>query len=299
MAQIHRTVTSLRLLLILMLIPYCGFSQSKEYVFKGLEVLKSAQSCKYELVFTVTGTIVKGYSVSYVQEGMQTKTEIEGVMNVKQRSISFSEMLIPVNTPDDMSICFIKGKMSFKHHMGHDLFIGKFTGKDYKGKNCGDGVIVFEAPPGSKNVFDIPAAKPIVVRNTKPATSLHKKAMKHAEPEPDIQFTKIATGDHNELAWKTDSFVIEVWDGGFVDGDIVSVQFNGQKVLSNVTLTGSKNRIALPMPLKTNTVIITAENEGVAIPNTAQIIIYDGKTRHGLLACLKKGTSTSLTLNKK
>ena len=77
------------------------------------------------------------------------------------------------------------------------------------------------------------------------------------------------------------NFKVDLYDDGDVDGDIVSVYYNGKPILSNKKLTGKPLTISLTAdPEKTeNELLIYAENEGNIPPNTALMIVTDGTTR--------------------
>lgn len=67
-----------------------------------------------------------------------------------------------------------------------------------------------------------------------------------------------------------------VWDSGQVDGDIITLNVNGTKVISQYTLTGSKKAIPVTLDnLGYNYVILFAHNEGSIPPNTAALSVVD------------------------
>ena len=77
------------------------------------------------------------------------------------------------------------------------------------------------------------------------------------------------------------NFKVDLYDDGDIDGDIVSVYYNGKPLLSNKKLTDkpiSLNLTADP-DKKENELLIYAENEGNIPPNTALMIVTEGNTR--------------------
>ena len=73
---------------------------------------------------------------------------------------------------------------------------------------------------------------------------------------------------------------IEVWDYKEIDGDIISLYFNGEKILDYYTLSGNKKIIELEIqPDKNNFLILYAHNLGSKPPNTASIAIIEGDKR--------------------
>lgn len=80
---------------------------------------------------------------------------------------------------------------------------------------------------------------------------------------------------------KQSTFKVDLYDDGDIDGDIVSVYYNGKAVLSNKKLTDKPISLNLTAdPDKTeNELLIYAENEGDIPPNTALMIVTEGNTR--------------------
>ncbi len=79
-----------------------------------------------------------------------------------------------------------------------------------------------------------------------------------------------------------DNFKIDFYDNGEVDGDSISVFYNGRVVLSHQRL--SEKPISLKLTLDDNTgdnvVTMYAENLGTIPPNTALMIVTDGDKRY-------------------
>lgn len=77
------------------------------------------------------------------------------------------------------------------------------------------------------------------------------------------------------------NFKVDLYDDGDIDGDIVSVYYNGKVVLSNIKLTDQPITLNLSLdPNKIeNELLIYAENEGNIPPNTALMIVTEGNTR--------------------
>lgn len=77
------------------------------------------------------------------------------------------------------------------------------------------------------------------------------------------------------------NFKVDLYDDGDIDGDIVSVYFNGKPILSNKKLTDKPLSLNLTLDenKKENELLIYAENEGSIPPNTALMIVTEGNTR--------------------
>lgn len=79
-----------------------------------------------------------------------------------------------------------------------------------------------------------------------------------------------------------ENITVNFYDNGEIDGDVISVYLNGNKILSNKTL----NYDALTIKLKKselqniNELVMVAENMGTLPPNTAAMIVYVGSKRY-------------------
>ena len=77
------------------------------------------------------------------------------------------------------------------------------------------------------------------------------------------------------------TFKVDLYDDGDIDGDMVSVYYNGKPILSNKTLTDKPLTISLtadPNKIE-NELVVYAENEGSIPPNTALMVVTDGTSR--------------------
>ena len=80
---------------------------------------------------------------------------------------------------------------------------------------------------------------------------------------------------------KQSNFKVDLYDDGDVDGDIVSVYFNGKIILNNKKLTEKALTLNLTADASRteNELLIYADNEGDIAPNTALMIVTEGAER--------------------
>ena len=88
----------------------------------------------------------------------------------------------------------------------------------------------------------------------------------------------------NEIEVESDSLRIDVYDNGEVDGDIISVFYNEGLILNSQKLTHKSIRIdvVLDSTKEYNEVSMYAENLGLIPPNTALMIVNDGKNKFNI-----------------
>ncbi|MFY0674939.1 MAG: hypothetical protein JXQ87_16180 [Bacteroidia bacterium] len=107
---------------------------------------------------------------------------------------------------------------------------------------------------------------------------------------PEAKLAKNKSGEPLELNERTilktktvhvkaDSIILRIWDNGaHVDGDSVSINLNGEWILKDFRLRRKQHEIVVPLERRSdNYIILYALNLGTSPPNTAAVIIYDGK----------------------
>lgn len=98
---------------------------------------------------------------------------------------------------------------------------------------------------------------------------------KRQPEEPQIQ--ERAISEQHDLKVRARTVQVSVWDSDKVDGDVVSLMFNGEWVVRNKKLKKKKFVITLVLaPEEENILVLHAENEGKVPPNTAMLTVYDG-----------------------
>lgn len=85
-----------------------------------------------------------------------------------------------------------------------------------------------------------------------------------------------------EIETDSDSLQVDFYDNGEVDGDSISVFFNDQLLGANLRLSTRSihMNIALDPTKEVNVLSMFANNLGSIPPNTALMLVYDGKKRY-------------------
>ncbi len=105
----------------------------------------------------------------------------------------------------------------------------------------------------------------------------------------------------NTIEVESDSLLIELYDNGEVDGDLISLFYNQQLVLNSQKLTHKsiKIHIRLNPASEVNELSMFAENLGLIPPNTALLLIRDGDKKHELRLSSSMEKSATIHLKKK
>ena len=113
-----------------------------------------------------------------------------------------------------------------------------------------------------------------------------------------IQREKVFT---KELDLENTSVRIELYDNGEIDYDSVSLFLNNKLILPKTMLTHKAIRLTIELDpgLEYNELSMFADNLGMKPPNTAALIVYDGKTRYETLLTSDLSKSATLKLKRK
>ncbi len=106
---------------------------------------------------------------------------------------------------------------------------------------------------------------------------------KERELQEEFESRPVATSE--SLKVKSKEIELTFWDSGArVDGDIISIQVNGEYVLRNYKLKAEKKTIQVTLEDGENEILMHAHNEGRHPPNTAAIVVGDGsRNQHVVL----------------
>ena len=278
-------------LLICLLLPVISMGQQKKYQLAGYVYIRNGDTCRFELSFIVTDNKVMGTSVTKTPGGRELKAIIKGTLDRKQQTLSFTESKI--SKVSFTQACMFDVSLTYKLRSGHYYFNGTFKGKNNSGENCDEGTVKLEMKKDEDGLFE--------TEQHEAAASSRRPTGKLAtgKPEAPVNFDKLTSAKKKEFIWDSDTCVFEIWDGEVVDGDIVTIVYNYKLVLSNYSLIGAKKQLRLPVEADENTLSIFAENEGKAPPNTSMTMLTDGKKRHGVFVCIKKGESADIIIRKR
>jgi hypothetical protein len=99
---------------------------------------------------------------------------------------------------------------------------------------------------------------------------------------PDRNFEKRSNEIIKTIEIAQTSFKVDLYDNGEIDGDSISLFYNGKLLLSNKRL--SDKPISISLDVNTgkaiNELTMYAENLGTLPPNTALMIVTDGEKRY-------------------
>ena len=120
-----------------------------------------------------------------------------------------------------------------------------------------------------------------------PKEDIKKTDIQSAKPDAEKKLADTRYEDRNNDLLKTieidnASFTLDLYDNGDIDGDSISLFFNGKLLLSHKRLTDKALRLKLDVDATrdVNELKMYAENLGTIPPNTALMVVNDGDNRY-------------------
>ena len=147
---------------------------------------------------------------------------------------------------------------------------------------------------GSKKVTNTPPVKSEpdkkanteskeVVTNNLPTPPAPQPKKEPVQNEPlDDSYKKRNSEVIKTIEIDNNSFTVDLYDNGEIDGDSISLFFNGKLLLSHKRLSDKALRLTLDVDATkdVNELIMYAENLGTIPPNTALMLVNDGDNRY-------------------
>jgi len=278
-----------KLFLLLLLVPAVfATAQQKEYRLWGYAYIKDGPTCPYEVHLKISGTKVSGTTSTTQPGGAVLTAIIDGQLDRKSHRISFEESKMPLSF--DLGNCLFNVSLDYHENGPNIVFRGEFTGTNDNTDSCDEGTIVLGYKKERNNPFREEKSK---------ATHGKTPVAKETPRAKEMNFGKITATAKKEVEWQTDTCILELWDGEVVDGDTVTVSFNGVRILSNYMLTATHKKLLLLLSHKANTISIYAQNEGRQPPNTSMILLTDGDATYSAFSSLKKGETAEIVIRKR
>ena len=284
------------LLILQLLVKQTEAQTSKILSLIGTLQLADNTIITYKISYEETATsAIKGNSLTDIYGADKTVTAIEGKINHKEKKISFKETanISTQSNSDEALFCYIEVvDARMREVAGKTIVQGKFTGKLPSGKTCASGTIYLV----SASYIDKLAQQLLTPKNIKNKDTLNMLNEKLNETKEPLYYNQIGSKNNLNLTWKGTELIIEIWDGQKEDNDEIEVYVNNKRVLDRFTIKREKKTLIIPLTQPENIIKITGVSEGQSAPCTANILLRDGAKTFPLIAELKKGESTQITL---
>ena len=277
-----------------------GYFSDKSTSFVGW----GGNKCDYVLEIECSGTSVTGYSYTYFNEGGKkyyTICRLKGTLNKGSKSIEVTEVeRTKTNVPNTIRNCFQVHRLTYFKQGEDQTLEGTWVPAPKQEGDCGYGTTtltrrVLQKNPALLNntntspVKTIPKTQPPVVKNTPPVkeTNVIDNGAATNKESAQKQVTDKRLESRNNDLLKTieienESFKVDLYDNGDIDGDSISLFFNGKLLLSHKRLSDKAISLTLNADdsKDVNELVMYAENLGLIPPNTALMVVTDGENRY-------------------
>ncbi|MEN9685871.1 MAG: hypothetical protein RLZZ28_1657 [Bacteroidota bacterium] len=293
------------LFVLLLMFSSAAFSQQVNGHWFGLGVIKTSNEYDTylsELVIRQKGKNIWGELNYYFKDSL-VKVPIAGSFNDQSRVLQIQPFpMIYYRSPNARNSidCYLSGNFSLVVSKTESVLTGilktdeahKYTVPDIKFKftRSNDTLpLLRETPIAEKTA----AVKTEPMAATVAPVLITESALIAFEKREKV-FTK-------ELEVNNDSLRIEIYDNGQIDYDSVSLFLNNRQVLKKSMLTHRAIRLTLALDplLEFNELSMLAENLGMVPPNTAALVIYDGKLRYETLLSSDLNKTATIRIRKK
>jgi hypothetical protein len=190
------------------------------------------------------------------------------------------------NAPEYIYLKKVSSKPTRMYERMKDCFPEK---KDTVAEIKKDTVVIAKAPPKKDSVAK-PVIKPKPVDTVAVVSPPVKKDSVVIAKKDSVNIPKLVTARKNKeqsrLEVNVKSITLNVYDNAIVDGDTVSIYYNGKLLISHRRLSERPIEIKLELDetQSRHEIIMFAENLGSIPPNTALIVVYAGSKRYELFS---------------
>ena len=284
-------------LLSILFVSTLASAQSADITLTGTLLMATGEQFPYKIVAKESNNVITGYAYTFDNEA--TKAVIKGKVDKQNRKLTFKETEI-VSTSSITTkafMCLINATLESKRN----TLTGSISTRQADNISCTEGTLTFNNERELTELFSSHDKydQVITMGGNKPKETEKIKDLVPAPIETNTTPDKITAGIEKSYEWNTDSIVAEVWDGGNLDGDVVTILFDGKPVLNRYLIQKQRKKITIPLPATgTHTFTVVAVDEGSDPPNTATLMLYDGAQHYSLVAYNTKGQQSLIRIKR-
>ncbi len=272
-------------------------SSQNTYDYVGGLKLNDSLVLSYKINIEEHDGQVKGYSITDLGGAHETRSNIFGEYNANAKILSFREVGI-IYTKSQVSqndFCFLNTTLR-RFTLGKTKKItANFVGLFSDNTKCIDGKILLNSFEKAEKRLEKVVAK--INKSNKVADSI-KQSMNAVHLANGLEMNILKKETTLSVFTKFKTIKLIVFDGGKLDGDVISITANGKPVLNTYEVTKTKKIIHLTLDTSKTVIRIKANNEGSIAPNTVVVEVQDEENTIKALSNLKAGESTEIDILK-
>ena len=282
------------LLIIAVILSHHSYSQSVFGYWYGkanVQIKSSTNNYLIELVLQPEKGFVKGV-LNYYFKNTYRSLQVKGNYNASTRELSLYNIELPYHgsVTDFEVYCTMNMRATLRAAQAGSDLIGAFVSLPQYQYTCKDIAFDLKLNADASKIDSVLNAikeyketyqvwKPSNEDTEVAATVIPRKVINYVTEQ---EYTKRENVVTQEIEVESDSLKLDVYDNGEIDGDAISLFYNQQIILSNQKLTHKSIHINLTLDSTKgfNEITMFAENLGLIPPNTALLVIHDGKNRY-------------------
>ncbi len=267
------------------------------------------EKCDYVLELEVNGEKIIGFSYTYFNDGVKryyTICRLEGFIKKVSKYVEVREVeRTKTNVPADVRNCFQVHKLSYFKKRKEETLEGSWIPAPNQEGDCGKGItnlskriLQVKKPDFNNTIARTGKPKPVVTKITPKPTPIISKPKEQPPvvkedvipnnpmvPKNDLALKNFDKRDNTVIQTievENETFKVDFYDNGDIDGDTISVFYNGKLIEAHKRLTDKALSLTLLIDPNViiNELIMYAENLGSIPPNTAVMIVTDGGKRY-------------------
>ena len=248
--------------------------------------------------------------MNYYFKNTYRSIKLKGNYNNISRELSLFNIAVPYfgNTGGFEVDCEMDFKATHRVSRAGSNLVGRFRGKEAYKYTCPD--IVFDlklnqdagnldsvmlALKNFKETFQVwtPSASDTLVAAVVQQRKIENPVINREYKERELSVQR-------EIEVDADSVLVDFYDNGEIDGDSISVFFNDQLLAANLKLStrSIQLKIKLDSTREYNEISMFANNLGSIPPNTALMLLYDGKKRYEVRLSSSMQTNAAVRIRK-
>jgi hypothetical protein len=230
--------------------------------------------------------------INYYFKNTFRSFKVAGVYDASTRTLQFQNIPITyfASTSQLEVDCMMDLVAQLRVAKAGSNLLGKFVGKEAYKYTCPEIVFNIQLNEAANNKDSILTAlrlyketyqlwRPDVGDTAIAATIIQRPVVNYVVSNAYKERENVVA---EEIVVDADSVRVDIYDNGEVDGDSISIFFNDRLLASSQKLTAKAIHLTIGLdPTKPfNDISMFADNLGSIPPNTALMLVYDGKKRY-------------------
>lgn len=278
-------------------ISFDTIAQLDTYEYLGVIKLNDSSFIPYKLAFEELDGQIQGYSMADLGGKHETRSNIKGRYNAKEKVFSFAEYdIVYTKSPlGEVDMCLINFEGKMRNLEKTKAFSGNFKGLYPDKTACLDGMLIMS---GSEEVIERVAKLDRKLQKSKKVPQKLKDKISAKRTLDTLTMSVVRNNENLNIFTKTNTIEISIYDFGKVDNDRINLYVDNILILKEYAIEKEKKTIPITITGAIAKVRVEAVDEGTSPPNTVKVEISDGGNLVTTSTSLRTGETAQLTFVK-